>query len=109
MQIRHLIFLVLVFVVGTYAVYESRWVLFRPRLEVVEPKNGALLHTADVRVRGRSDPSTIIWIDGRQAESDTKGYFEDMVPAFPGYNEIGMMVKNRFGKETRTSIKFFVQ
>ncbi len=109
MHVRRLIFLVFIFIVGTYALYESRWVLFRPRLSITEPKNGAVLRTADVRVHGRSDPAMAVWIDGRHAESDAKGYFEDTIPAFPGYNEIGIMVKNRFGKETRTSIKFFVQ
>ena|SRR3989344_4293828 len=109
MHVRRLIFLVLILIVGTYALYESRWVLFRPHLNIIEPKNGAVLRTADVRVRGRGDPTTVVWIDGRRAESDDKGYFEDTIPAFPGYNEIGVMVKNRFGKETKTAIKFFVQ
>ena len=106
---RRIIFLVLIVLVGGYAIFQARGVIFYPRLVVVEPKNGALLHTTDVRVRGRADANTMVWIDGRHAQSDEKGNFEDVISAYPGYNEIGIMVKNRFNKETKTSIKFFVQ
>ena len=109
MYVRRLLFLIFVVMVGVYALYESRGVLFAPRLDIIEPANGALLHTTDIAVRGRTDPGAVVWIAGRNVQSNEEGYFEDIVPGYPGFNEIGIMVKNRFGKEIRTSIKFFVQ
>ena len=109
MHIRHLIFIGLVAMAAGYFFYEARGVLFAPKLEVFEPKDGATVFGGRLHIAGRTEPNLIIWISGRNAQSDGEGIFEDEIPVQPGYNEIGISVKDRFGGETRKVLRVMVK
>ena len=104
MQIRRWIFVGLVAAVFGYFFYEARGVLFAPRLEIFEPPDWVSVSSSRLKIAGRTDPHLKVWIAGREVQSDGHGIFEDDIPVWPGYNQVGILVKNKFGKE---SSKFF--
>lgn len=109
MNIRKWIFAGLVLVVGVYFVYEARDMLFAPALEIFEPQNFANISSGRIHIAGRTDPYLKIWISGREAQANEKGFFEDSIPAWPGYTEIGVKVSDKFGNETRKILKVVVK
>lgn len=92
-----------------YFFYEARGVIFAPTLEVFTPQNNAVVSTGRLQIAGRTDPRLKVWISGREAQADEKGLFEDSIPIWPGYNEIGIRVSDKFGNETRKILKIVVK
>lgn len=109
MFLRKIIFILFILATVSYAVFAARGVLFAPHFEVFSPKNGEKIIGTRVIVSGSTSPKIKIWIDGRITESNEQGLFEESMFFHPGYNEMGISVKNRFGKETRKVLKFVVE
>lgn len=109
MHIRRWIFLGIIILAGGYFFYEARGVLFNPKLEIFEPRDGAVLMSAEIHIAGRTDPNLAVWVAGKTFPSDEKGIFEGDVALAPGYNQIGVLVKDRFGGETRKVLRVLVK
>ena len=109
MQIRHIIFSILVVGVLGYFFYEAWGVLFYPKLKILKPQNNAILNVVTTNISGESEPKTIVWVNGREFITDEKGFFQGEISLDPGYNQLGIKVKNRFGKETRKVLRLVVK
>src|SRR3989344_9126775 len=109
MHIRHWIFVILVLAVGGYFFYEARGVIFDPKLEIFEPKDGAVINSSRLHIAGRTEPMLKVWIGGREAQADEKGIFEDNIPVWPGLNEIALKVRDKFGNETRKVLRVVME
>ena len=109
MYIRRWIFLGIIILAGGYFFYEARGVLFNPKLEIFEPKDGAVLMSARIHIAGRADPNSAVWVAGKIFQSGESGIFEGDIALAPGYNQIGVLVKGRFGGETRKVLRLLVK
>ena len=92
-----------------YFFYEARGVFFNPRLEIFEPKDGTVLMSAEIHIAGKTDSNLAVWVAGKTFQSDEKGIFEGDISLTPGYNQIGISAKNRFGGETRKVLRVLVK
>lgn len=99
----------LIVVVVGYFFYEARDLIFAPRLDIYTPSQYATVNTTRLLIAGRTDPFLKVWIGGREAQADENGFFEDNVPIWPGYNEIGIKASDKFGNETRKILKIVVK
>ena len=99
----------IIILAGGYFFYEARGVLFNPKLEIFSPKDGAVLMSSETHIAGRTDPNLAVWVAGKTFLSDEKGIFEGDIALAPGYNQIGISVKNRFGGETRKVLRVLVK
>lgn len=109
MHIRRWIFVILVLAAAGYFFYEARDLIFAPVLEIFEPQNFTEISSGRLHIAGRTDPYLKIWISGREAQADEKGFFKDSIPVWPGYTEIGIKVSDRFGNETKKILKVVVK
>ena len=101
--------MILVLAVGGYFFYEARGVIFDPKLEIFEPKDGAVINSSRLHIAGRTEPMLKVWIGGREAQADEKGIFEDNIPVWPGLNEIALKVRDKFGNETRKVLRVVME
>lgn len=106
MLLRKVLFLFFILVVFLYAIFTSRGVLFPPRLSIFSPKDGEHIAGTNVIFSGKTIPNSHVWVDGAKIESDELGFFEGTMIFHPGYNEMGVSVKNKFDRETRKVIRF---
>jgi|SRR3989344_7255118 len=109
MFLRKIIFLIFILVSISYAIFTTRGVLFAPSLDIFSPKNWEHIAGTSVHFSGKTISKAQIWVDGAMVESDESGFFEDNMTFHPGYNEMGISVKNRFGKETKKVLQFVVE
>ena len=109
MYIRHIIFAAVIVLVAGYFFFEAKEGIFAPNLEIFEPVNGATLEASVMHVAGKTRPKLSVWAGGRIFVSDEEGDFEGDLPLSPGYNQVGFLVKDRFGKETKKILKVFVK
>ncbi|KKT29646.1 MAG: Fibronectin type III domain protein [Candidatus Giovannonibacteria bacterium GW2011_GWB1_46_20] len=92
-----------------YFFYGARGVIFNPGLEIFEPRDGAVINSSRLHIAGRTEPLFKVWISGREAQADESGIFEDNIPVWPGYNQIGISVRDKFGNETRKILRVVVE
>lgn len=109
MSLRRIIFLTSVFVTFGYFLFEARGVLFAPPLFIYEPQNNTTFRTTRIHVAGKTDPGLHVSVGGRSFIADDQGDFDDFITINPGYNEIGFLVKDRFGNETQRVLKVVVE
>lgn len=102
-------FFVFILAVVGYFFYEARGVLFAPSLEIFEPRDGAILNSTEIHIAGRAGPNSAVWVSGKIFQSDDTGIFEGDLRLVPGYNQIGISVKDRFGSETRKVLRLIVK
>lgn len=72
-----------------------------PQLTVLEPENGALVDSQDVRVRGKTDKGATVTLNDQAVFVDNEGMFSDMLPVRFGMNTIVIRTVNRFEKEKK--------
>ena len=109
MEFRKVIFYLFLIGAVFYGLFAARGVMFPPKLKVLSPKNYSVFNTTKVVVSGITDPSLGVWIVGKNEQSDESGFFEEIIYINPGYNEIGISVKNKFGRESKKILKLAVE
>ncbi len=109
MEFRKAIFYLFLIGAVFYGLFAARGVMFPPKLKVLSPKNYSTFNATKVAVSGITDPSLAVWIGGKNVQSDESGFFEEILYVHPGYNEIGILVKNKFGRESKKILKLAVE
>lgn len=106
---RKILFFLFLIAVLFYGFFAARGVIFPPKLKILSPKNYSTLNSTKVKVSGITDPSLTLWVGGKNVQSDESGFFEEILYIYPGYNEIGIRVQNKFGRESKKILKLAVE
>ena len=79
-----------------------------PRLKILEPENGATVHTDHVRVLGETEPGAVVTYGDRRAEVDDRGLWWILVRLEPGKNILVFNATDSSGNSTqaRTSVYY---
>ncbi|MBI2023195.1 hypothetical protein HYT01_01365 [Candidatus Giovannonibacteria bacterium] len=107
--LRNWIFIGLFVIAAAYFSYQAGDVLFSPALVIFEPQNGVLFNRTEIEVAGRTDPGLEVRVMGKEMKADENGNFKVIVFLSPGYNAIGVSVKDHFDNETRKVLKVVVK
>ncbi len=92
--------IVSIFFIVIYLFFQYRFAFISPPLEVISPKEGAVFSKQEVLVKGKTDSSATVYINGEGVTVDSKGNFVKTVDVFSGKTTITISATNRFGKET---------
>ena len=99
--------IVVIFAVYVFIQYSS--LIFAPKLEITNPKDGSTIKTNVVEVSGKTDPYAQVLVNGEDVYVSLSGTFRKSIYSFSGDNEIEVIAKNRFGKESRREINVKVE
>lgn len=83
-----------------YILFQYRFAILPPPLEVSNPKKGAVVSSSVVIVSGITDPNATVFINEIPVTLDQQGYFEKKIDLFSEKSTIEIKSVNRFGKET---------
>lgn len=70
-----------------------------PRLVILEPSDGGIIHGSDVFVRGTTEKDATLMINGQPVLVRDGGDFYERVPLQPGLNTFTVVSANKFKKE----------
>lgn len=90
------LFLILLF----YILFQYRFAIISPPLEVLFPSEGAVVSSRTITVAGKTDPNATVFVNSETASIDNDGNFKKVINVFPGEIKIVIKTVNRFGKET---------
>lgn len=91
-----------------YFLFQANDFIFGPELALFSPKDGETVR-GSVVIAGKTDPRTTLTINGYETYSDEAGIFEENLPLGAGFHIIDVIVKNRFGKESRITRSIVVK
>ncbi len=103
--LRISIFLAIILIIASYALFRSMDYIKGPEIIVDNPKNGETVREPSTKVRGYALRISDIWLNNRPITLSEDGYFEETVLLNPGYNNITLHVKDRFGREENSFLE----
>lgn len=90
----------LFFILLLYILFQYRFAIISPPLEVLLPSEGMVVSSRTITVSGKTDPNVTVYVNSETASLDSDGNFKKVVNVFPGKTTIKVLVVNSFGKET---------
>lgn len=97
--LRSVIVVLILSVIGGYALYESRNIINGPLLSLEEPQNGFSTSNPSIEVTGKAQNISSISINDRKITVDESGRFKEKILLSLGYNVIKISVYDKFGRE----------
>ncbi|OGH08477.1 MAG: hypothetical protein A2152_04030 [Candidatus Levybacteria bacterium RBG_16_35_6] len=95
------IIIILVFlIVFGFIGYQFRFVILPPPLNIISPKENAVISGTRVAVLGTTDPEATIIVNKNPVAVDQTGSFKKNLNVFPGKIQIVVKSINKFGRET---------
>lgn len=92
-----------VFVV--YVVFMARNLIRGAGIEIVTPTNGSTATTSVVRVEGRVENASHIYLNGTKIFTDENGDFHEVAVIPEGYSIVEIRAVDRFGREKRRLVE----
>ena len=89
----------MVLVIG-YLLFQYRFAFINPPLELTAPVEHAVIKGGTVRVSGKTNPSSSVFVDNVAVPVDENGKFTKTFSSFPGKTTVVVKAENRIGKET---------
>ena len=102
------IFLMILFFAGYFA-YQARGYFNGSEITVYEPRDGDIVLSSDVAVKGRVKNTSKIFMNGRDIFADENGYFSEDLLLARGYNIIQITVLDVFGREKSKRINLILE
>ncbi len=106
-NIRRRVALFLFIAIVIYALWNARNLILGPRIEVLEPEDGATVSSSTLIVKGIIKNGSFISLDGRQIYTDKLGVFSEEILPNIGYNVLEIEAIDRFGKKKSKIIRFY--
>lgn len=91
-----------------YLVYQYRFAFINPPLEVYTPQDDIQITSRSIVVSGKTDPNATVYVNNEPAFLSENGEFKKQIDLFPGKSLIQIKAVNRFGKETKSERKVFI-
>ncbi len=99
---KYLILVAIILVVGVlgwYVAHQAGHLTASPQLEILEPADHAVINNSLLRVRGKTDPTASISINGQSAVVETDGSFDISFDVPRGTTRLDVAAKRRYGGE----------
>lgn len=85
---------------AAYILFQYRYVFLNPPLEIISPKEGAIISSQTVTIFGKTDPNVTLYVNNDPVSLERDGSFKKSLDLFSGKATITIKAVNRFGKET---------
>ncbi len=90
-------FFVLVSLAAGYIVWQGRALQDAPVLEIISPTEGLQLDVPHVAIRGKTDPTASVTVNGRSAVVNQNGEFSLILDVSRGVSTLTIEAKRRYG------------
>ena len=96
---------IFVVVIFGYALFQARNIISGPVIKIQTPENGASLEHSLINIEGVAKNISHISMNDRQIFTDERGAFSEKLLLSYGYNIITIKARDRFGRETKETLK----
>ena len=93
--------LVILFLLVGYILFQNRYAIINPPLDIQSPKEGTVISRKTIEVIGQTDSNATVYVNNDAVFLEKDGSFKKNIDVFPGKSTIQIRAVNRFGKETK--------
>ncbi len=102
--IKIAIIAVVAIIIIAYAIARSLNYARGPKINLVEPANGATVSSPTVDLIGTIERAHNLTINGNSVPIDELGNFKQTIVVFPGINRLTLLATDQFDRNTETDI-----
>jgi len=95
-------------VIITYSLFQARFIILGPYLEIKYPQNGASLDTNPINIVGQAKNIVFISLNDRPIYVDKNGNWSEKLIAPKGPSIITVRARDRFGRNVEKSVEIVV-
>ena len=95
--------------IASYALFESRRYLEGPVITITSPTDGGVVEGLPVHVTGTGENLSYFYINGSQAFLNEDGTFSFLYTPPQGYTTLRARGEDRFGRSTEVVVRFTVE
>lgn len=100
------IFIVLgLFIFLGYILFQYRYAVINPPLEISSPKDLANISSSTVTVYGKTDSNATVFVNSEAVSVTQSGNFQKVINVFPGKTTITIKAINKFSRESVKKIE----
>lgn len=104
-----IVIVLILFLLLAYIFYQYRYAFINPPLTVTSPLSGSTINSSEVKVSGKTDYNSTVYIDQNAVSVDSSGNFQEIINVFPGKTIVDVKVVNKFQRVTDKKIEFDVK
>lgn len=93
------VIIILAIILLGYILFQYRFAIISPPLEVLAPTEGAVISSRTITVSGKTDSNATVFVNNDNVSLDSDGNFKKSINVFPGKTIIRVKAINYFGKE----------
>lgn len=106
---KHWFLIVLFVLLVAYSLYQARFLILGPRIEVTAPFSGQTVQSPMVTIEGTAKNVAWISLNDYQIFTDENGRWSEEVLISEGISIMTVKARDRFGRETKTSIQIVLK
>lgn len=106
-SLKHCLFMLLSVLGMSYFLFQARYMVLGPMVNITSPANGALVASSVVSIEGQAKNAAWISLNGRQIYTDEKGHWSESLVVSPGTSIMTVKTRDRFGREVEKSIHIY--
>ena len=102
-----LLLLFFVVLVG-YSIFQARFLIIGPQLEITSPSDGVSIETPIIVIEGTAKNIISISLNDQKIFTDEDGRWSEKLIVSKGLSIMTVKVKDRFGRETKKRVRIFL-
>lgn len=105
---RYVLLIILFILLIVYSLYQARALLVGPQIWIESPKDGEVVKSPLVIMRGQSKNIAWISLNDRQIFTDKDGNWSEKLIVSGGISIMTVRARDRFGRETKQSVQIIL-
>jgi hypothetical protein len=106
---KHLLWFILGLVFVGYCLFQARYLMLGPSVTIVSPKDGEIVLESAVEITGKARNVAWISLNDHQIYTDEEGYWSEKLILSQGLSIMTAKARDRFGRETQTSVRIILK
>lgn len=102
---RGLFIILGLFIFLGYILFQYRYAVINPPLEISSPKDLANVSSSQITVYGKTDSNATVYVNQDAVSVDGSGNFQKVINVFPGKTTITVKAINKFSRQTTKKIE----
>ena len=102
---RKLILIGLLAILVLYSLFQARFLILGPRVWIESPRDGEIVKSSSVVVRGVARNAAWLNLNGRQIFTDSRDLWSEKLIVSEGTSIMTVKATDRFGREREDSIR----
>jgi len=93
--------------IGSYSVFEFRYIIGGPKINIETPTNGEISKTSVADIKGHAANISRINMNGRDISVNEEGQFQEKFVLANGSNVVKISAEDRFGRKNEKLVEIF--